>query len=312
MSTDISLVLYNPTEQQLKELFAHWGTLATEYHCLRVLLSGSRAAHAFADRALTELGVNYSLHSRFDNLGFASGHNLLLAEAFSSGAEHVLIVNPDLRVESGSISNLVMRTEALPGYFLAGPSLIQLDENFNPTGRYDSRGIAWDRSARHYDISHGAPLQTGEPEDSVRRVQGVSGACLLVPRAAYCKLVARYGYFFDDYFLAYREDAELGVRALASGVSSVVLGLRGFGHVRAVRGFKRGKALPDLLGVRNRFLLRWTLSSSRPGSLLSARTRDWVVVIVCLTVERRSLNGLRSAFRIRRDARRRGQGWSDM
>ena len=130
-------------------------------------------------------------------------------------------------------------------------------------------------------------------------VRGLTGACLWVPRAAYEQIVDATGELFDEDFLAYREDAELGLRAERIGVAQVVVPSAVALHGRALRGTTRGNPVLDRLGVQNRFLIAFKHGRHRPGAWLGAPLRDLLVVGGVLTRERHSLPGLRAAWRLR-------------
>jgi GT2 family glycosyltransferase len=276
------------------------GETRDEFRSIRLLVSGTLCeledVRATVEAESLE-GRVYITH-RFDNVGFSSGHNMLLREAFNDGADYVLVLNPDLYVEAGALVRLVGYASTDGRFALYGPSLMRVETEEGKSQVVDSMGIGWSISGRHYDLRQGEPwlIQEGK----ITRVDGLTGACLLVSRVAFERIVNISGWFFDDLFLAYREDAELGIRATEIGVESRLVETGGFGHVRAVRGYRRGNQLPDLLGVRNRFLLRWRLGRSRPGVALVSTARDLVVLLAALVAERSSWPGVRSAFAIRR------------
>jgi GT2 family glycosyltransferase len=132
------------------------------------------------------------------------------------------------------------------------------------------------------------------------QVDGISGACMLVSRAAYERVVNETGEFFDGHFIAYREDAELGVRAALVGVESWVVPSAAALHVRGLRGTQRGISVHvDRLGVRNRFLIKIKLGRYRPGRPLAAAARDLLVVLGVLVKEWSSIPGLVDAWKLR-------------
>ena len=305
----VTIVLFRPNVDDFKVTVASLLANADDIASLHVLVSGTRKEYSAVESLLCELSsaTKCFTHHRFDNLGFASGHNLLLAEAFRSGADSVLVLNPDVVLQPESFRKLAAVAGLHQQPVLWGPTLSRATDDGVPTQTFDSAGIGWTSTGRHFDKSQGDPwrIQTGQHEI----VMGVTGACLVVNRSSFDQLISDSGHFFDDLFLAYREDAELGIRASTLGIPSAVVHLDGFAHVRSVRGYQRGNRLADLLGVRNRFLLRWSLGNSRPGKPLVAGARDLLVILASSLVERRSLPGLRDAFAIRRYASYRGRNW---
>jgi GT2 family glycosyltransferase len=243
-----------------------------------------------------------------ENRGFAGGHNALLATAFAAGADAVVVHNPDLVMEPGAVEALVLAAEANTAPCLLGP-LLELAEprSFRGEARIDTEGIVWTRSSRHLDASQGEPLASAAV-GSPRRVAGISGACLFVSQAAYDAVLKATGEFFDEEFLAYREDAELAFRSALVGVPSFLVPAARGRHARGSRGTERGRsALVDWLGVRNRFLMAAKYGRHRPGGLVLPLARDLVVVAGVLLRERTSLSALRDAWRLRTVMRAKGR-----
>jgi GT2 family glycosyltransferase len=294
---DILVVLFRVRWEEFATVLERLGRRSTEFRTLRVLLSGSSEDRDELEGLLESNGLaaRARVSHRFDNLGFAGGHNRLLAEAFADGAGWCLVLNPDVLVAEGAITALLDSAIGVGEVALFGPSLSAEREHSKVV---DSLGIAWTAEGRHADRGQGDAWAISPGR--VTRQAGLTGACLLVSAAAFRRLAARSGHFFDDYFLAYREDAELGIRAAVLGVPSMLVEIDGFSHPRAVAGSRRGHGLADLLGVRNRFLLRWKLGGLRPGVRGLPTVRDVVVAIATLSIERGSLPGLTEAFRIRR------------
>jgi GT2 family glycosyltransferase len=297
---DISIVLYRPDINELEDTLNSLSQIKGEFSSLRVLISGTagQAKDVIGGIAAAGLSDIAIVQHRHDNLGFSSGHNLLMREAFAAGASAVLVLNPDVSIAPFALSDLRKSVAAHGQMHLFGPTLKRREPQREQEELFDSAGIGWTASGRHYDISHGDPWKISPGR--LEHVDGVTGACLFVTAVAYLTVVAETGHFFDDAFLAYREDAELGIRAGLVGVHSVLVHQEGFSHVRTVRGYKRGSTTADLLGVKNRYLLRWKLGAHRPGGFMSSGFRDLLVVVATLTVERRSIPGLRQAFAIRR------------
>jgi GT2 family glycosyltransferase len=297
---DITLVLFRPRLGELQDTFRSLSEVDSEFNAIWILVSGSEADAASVRSGLGSAGLldRARIEHRLDNLGFASGHNRLARKAFVHGADQVLILNPDVMIRPGSLSTLARVAKLKGDSHLFGPTLGRHDLANSRVEVFDSAGIGWSRSGRHFDKHQGEPWAITAGHSEI--VAGVTGACLLVPREAYDKIVRSTGHFFDDAFLAYREDAELGIRAGLVGISSVLVHVDGFSHVRSVRGYTRGSEIADLLGVKNRYLIRWKLGKHRPGSVLVGTIRDIAVIGAVLLREKSSLPGLKRAFAIRR------------
>jgi GT2 family glycosyltransferase len=304
---DITLVLFHSRLDELEDTFASLAQVRAEFSRLWILVSGSNQSAAEVRAALARTGLDSHavVQHRHDNLGFASGHNKLIRDAFTAGADSVLVLNPDVSIEPAALLKLAAIARRVGSESLYGPTLARRESRAGADEVFDSAGIGWSATARHFDMRQGARWVI-QPEQ-VETVAGVTGACLFVPHDAYQRILERTGQFFDDAFLAYREDAELGVRAGLVGVRSHLVHISGFSHVRSVRGYQRGSVGADLLGVKNRFLIRWKLGKFRPGSVVGATARDLAVVLAVLVNERTSLPGLKQSFAIRRYERHWGR-----
>jgi GT2 family glycosyltransferase len=245
---------------------------------------------------------NLTIVSERENRGFAAGHDLLvdrLLEDDGLALDGVLVLNPDVVADPDLLAELAGFGRRASGPILVGPVLELADSaSLDGEGTIDTCGIVWDRTGRHFDDQQGRPIEAAGNQP--RRVAGVSGACLYVPRRAYDAVVSATGELFDREFIAYREDAELGVRADLVGVESWVCPRARGRHVRGQRGTRRGaSAHIDRLGVRNRFLIRYKLGRFRPGSRAASTARDVLVVLAVLVKERSSIGGLREAWELR-------------
>lgn len=240
------------------------------------------------------------------NDGFAGGHNAALERQFRGGVEQVLVLNPDLALQPDALAELVKAHSRLP-VALLGPLLLLADPSTGQSeGLIDSTGIRWTRSGRHLDDRQGRP--GGEAPDAPSRVEGVSGAALLVGREVHADLVRRTGEFFDADFLAYREDAELAYRAALLGLESWLVPSAVGLHVRQLRGTSRATSpAVNRLGVRNRFLIAAKYGTRRPGKGLAPWGRDLVVLLGVLLRERSSWPGVVEAWKLRRRMRDKGR-----
>jgi GT2 family glycosyltransferase len=305
-----TIVSWRGAADELVPVIAAWAEQRPAPERISILCNEDpdRAHAAAIERLLsaTAAGVPVSVSSRPDNSGFAGGHNRLLAEAFSGGADVVVVANPDLVPLPGALLRL---TEArVPGGSLRGPTLLSaMAGSYEPEGTIDSSGIRWTRTGRHLDARQGEPAV--DLPDQPYRVPGISGACLYVPRLAYDMVLDGSGEFFDDSFLAYREDAELGLRADRLGVQSWIVPRAEALHVRSVRGTSRRGVSDHVnrLGVRNRFLIAFKYGTDRPGGWLGAPLRDALVLAGVVARERSSWPGLVEAWQLRDLMRAKGR-----
>ena len=142
-----------------------------------------------------------------DNLGFGSGVNRGADQAFSSGADVLLLINPDAWVDAVSVGRLVDRVLSHPGD-LAAPV------TYRPDGSLWSAGMDVHLSSGQLRATRYRP-----PEVQAADVEEwVSGACLVAGR----QLWQEIGGFDEDYFM-YWEDVDLGHRVGLVGGRSVVV-----------------------------------------------------------------------------------------
>lgn len=262
------------------------------------------------------------------NLGFCAAHNQGVSAFLKTDCDFMLIMNPDVALSPDCLKELCVAAGSEAQVGLVAPLLYRANKDLSPLEPkiVDAAGMYMTCSLRHFDYGSGK-----EADDAVsisREVFGVSGACLLIKRAAiaelsfrgkryeedlgrvYPELVAGLSertQLFDEAFFAYREDADLAWRAQLMGWSIRFTPLACGYHVRVVTPERR-KALPDklnALGVKNRFLLQFNnLSLKGPWLciLMGVLFRNIVVVLGVLLAERSSFSALREALYLRRRA----------
>jgi GT2 family glycosyltransferase len=217
------------------------------------------------------------------NRGFSAAVNQAVRVA---NGEFVLLLNPDAYLEPDYVSSLVA---ALNDFGMATGKLLQAE-----SGLIDSKGIRMTRSGRHFDIDQGLP-DTRQRTADTREVFGVSGAAAMY-RSTFIRDVTLGGEFLDEDFFAFREDADVAWRGRLFGWKAIYVPEAVAHHVRKVTPEKRRElsAIINMHGVKNRFLLRL----KNEGLYLALRnapftlTRDLVVILATLTIERTSLPAL--------------------
>ena len=148
-----------------------------------------------------------------DNLGFARANNLGIR---ATASELVLLLNPDTVVPPGAIDRMVGVLDRHPGVAALGPRLI--DGAGNPElswGAMISPAAEW----RQKRLMHGLATREAAALAGVDRlsreervVDWVSGACLLVRRAA----TEAVG-LLDERFFMYTEDVDFCASLRAQG-----------------------------------------------------------------------------------------------
>lgn len=212
------------------------------------------------------------------NRGFSAAVNQGIAAA---RGEYVLLLNPDCYLEPEYIERLVAAMSQSDVGSATGLLMRARGPEIEPADGIDSAGIRMTRTGRHLDMTQIAS-----------EVFGVSGAAAMY-RMTFLRDVAVDGEIFDEDFFAYREDADLSWRGRLFGWRALCEPRAVAYHVRRVTPEAR-QSLPaeiNMHSVKNRFLLRL----KNEGLYLALRnapfelTRDLIVLLAALTVERSSL-----------------------
>jgi GT2 family glycosyltransferase len=140
------------------------------------------------------------------NVGFGRGINQGVAE---SGAPFILIMNPDCRLEPGSLTAMRAELESRPRCAIVGPRVLDPDGTEQGSARGDPDMLTglFGRTGplRHVlpwaAVSRRNVVNTGRQSATV---DWVSGACMLVRRAAFDEVSG-----FDARYFLYWEDADL-------------------------------------------------------------------------------------------------------
>ena len=132
------------------------------------------------------------------NLGYAGGNNAGLRAALAAGADWVLVLNNDARLEPGTIDELLSVARTDPRIAAVGARILRLEE----PGRL---WMAWGEV--DYRQSLVQLIGQGEPDDGrfaeQRDVDWVSGCAILLSRRA----IEAIGPFDEEYF-AYHEEVD--------------------------------------------------------------------------------------------------------
>lgn len=227
------------------------------------------------------------------NTGFAAAQNQAIRAA---DADWVLILNPDVRLTSDFVKNLVEAGEADPQIGTVCGKLLGMGPDFEIPShpRFDSTGIFMTANFRHFD--RGSGERDDGRYDRPEWVFGATGAAALYRRRM-IEDISIDGEFFDEDFFAYREDADVAWRAQLLGWKCLYMPSAVAYHVRTVLPSNRRSqpAVINMHSVKNRFLLR--IKNTTPGLYrkywAAATGRDLLVIGGCLVREWRSLPALR-------------------
>jgi GT2 family glycosyltransferase len=174
---------------------------ACTYPALRVYVVDNASIDATA-AAVRVAYPGLTLLVNRHNLGFAGGCNVGIRRALADGADHVVVLNQDTRVDPGWLEPMVAAATADPG--LGALSPLQLD--------YDGTGL--DPIFDRYNLQRARPLAA----TGLFEVEWVVGAAVMLPRAT-CE---RVGLFDDNYFFYY-EDLDLCRRVRRHGLRVVIV-----------------------------------------------------------------------------------------
>ncbi|MCK9489569.1 MAG: glycosyltransferase family 2 protein [Xanthomonadales bacterium] len=154
---------------------------------------------------MPELAGRCHLRVSAENLGFAGGVNLLLAEVMA-GPEigQVLLLNNDTEPQPGFLQRLRACLAQTPGAGMAAARMMAMDG-----GQVDSLGICLYRSGLASNRKH-----------VDERLLGPTGGCMLLSRKLLEDMHASHGYWFEQRFFCYAEDTDLVMRARWLGHAS--------------------------------------------------------------------------------------------
>ncbi len=140
------------------------------------------------------------------NLGFCRANNVGIRR---SASPHVLVLNPDTRLDPGFLEHLLPAFEDREVGIACG-KLLRFDER-----TLDSAGQRLGRSRQPVDRGYGRPDRGQFDRDE--EVFGACGAAALYRRSMLESIADGEGGFFDERFFAFCEDLDLAWRARRLG-----------------------------------------------------------------------------------------------
>jgi GT2 family glycosyltransferase len=261
--------------------------------------------------------AKYRFFSNRFNFGFAAAHNQGAFRFINSDYDYFMVLNADCILSNTAIINLIYEFDS-DKVGAVGPKLLRADDTLQPMipKIIDSTGIVFTRTFRHFDRNSGKPDSDNYNKSDY--VTGLTGACILMNKKFICDVSwdnllyetevdklypflklgrSQRTFLFDEAYFAYREDADLGLRATR-------LGWR-FKYVAAAIGYHKRVVSPEnrrlvsaeinRLGVRNRFLLQlnnfifdYDWRALIPGVFF----RNFIVLFGVFIIERSSVSAL--------------------
>lgn len=232
--------------------------------CLASLRRAGVAERVVVDNASTDGSERLARAADPDVCWVDSGANLGYGRAANLGAgetdrPYLLVCNPDVTVDDGAVDILVRRLEGDAGLGLAGPRVLNPDGTVYPSARrfpdmvdamgHGALGLVMPRNRfttryRMLDWDHDRPA----------RVDWVSGACVLVRRAAWDDIGG-----FDPAYFMYLEDVDLCWRAWQAGWA---VAYEPAATVTHVQGVSANRHPYRMLAAHHRSLWRFARAST--------------------------------------------------
>ena len=292
---------------------------------LRLRITDNNSSDGTVDIVRRALGPSaIALFRNQANLGFCGAHNQAITELLSENFDALLVLNPDVRLESDTLARMCEALSLEERVGMVTPKLLRASCDLEPIepAVIDAAGMALYPSLRHLDRGSGE-RDTGQYMET-ELVFGGTGACLLLSVECIRALLIpntvrdepvfemypqlREGHatrlkIFDEAFFAYREDADLSGRARRAGWKCRYTPNAVAYHVRAVTPEKRAELPPEinLYSVRNRFLLQlnnWSFNEGFQSFVQGVVLRNFIVCCGVLLKERSSLAGLVQAWKL--------------
>jgi GT2 family glycosyltransferase/glycosyltransferase involved in cell wall biosynthesis len=200
---------------------------ASVYSNRDVLLVDNASTPAHRQRLEEGMAGRFAARAMWldENVGYAAGNNLAMAELFEGDCEYVLLLNADTVVTPSALAALVRAAHAEQVIGPVGPR-VSRDWPGAPAASIGERywlELAWfPRSLLRYRRPRHRPYNVG----------GVLGCALLISERLYRRTGG-----FDEKFFAYYEEVDLCLRARQAGLMPLVepaaevahAGHRGFG-----------------------------------------------------------------------------------
>ena len=221
-----------------------------------------------------------------ENVGYARAVNQGLA---ATTTPFVMILNPDCLVHPGALQALLDWLADHPRTAIAAPKILNTDGSLEYTARRYPSGAAllfnrysllhrlfpnnrWSRRYLLNDWDHASP----------RDVDWVSGACMLVRRAAVDQVGG-----MDEAFFMFNEDVDWCHRFGDAGwATSYVPAATITHHV----GASKGRVAPRVIWLRHTGMIHYYRKHHRPNPFALALVSVIVVVRACLMLARNAVH----------------------
>jgi len=191
-------------------VIVHWRDAAATLACLESLAAEpgvERLVVANGGRTPLALPAGVRVVRSAENVGYAGGANLGVRDALARGAEVVLVLNDDVRIEPGATAAALRVLDADPRVAAVGAKVLARDD---PRRLW----LAWGRVTYRESLVAlcGAGELDGEPFRHEHDVEWIAGCAMWLRAGA----LAAVGLFDEDFF-AYHEEVEWCARAREAG-----------------------------------------------------------------------------------------------
>lgn len=153
-----------------------------------------------------------------ENRGFGAANNQGVEQA---RGRYILFLNPDMRLEEGSMDRLIAWMDAHQGVGIASPKLVHQDGTFNWEASPRRFPRVWEQLALLLKLPHLFPSLLDHYHmrdmdiEKEQEVDSVRGSCMLVRR----ELIDALGQAFDPRYFIWYEDVDICREAKRLGYS---------------------------------------------------------------------------------------------
>jgi GT2 family glycosyltransferase len=224
---------------KLSIIFVNWNSVDYLRDCLSSIYEFTRGVefeiiivdNASPEPNVDDLGKEFAairIEKSAQNLGFAGANNLGFLK---STGEFVLFLNPDTKLISPAINDLLEKIQTLPNAGVVGCKLLNSDGStqlssiqrfpkiLNQVLDIEFLQQRWP-GCPLWDIS---PLYSQKP--GVFKVEMISGACMLLRRSVF----EQVGMFSEEYFM-YAEDIDLNYKIYRAGLQNYYISTSSIVH----------------------------------------------------------------------------------
>ncbi len=258
-------------------------------------------------KAIHEEALPYKLLEQRHNLGFGRGHNSIIN--WSAG-EYILILNADVILEPNYLQLCIAYMDQHPEVATLSGKLLSWDfQRQEKTNIIDSCGLNIDR---RYHVSNRLQGHVDSSKIQSAQVFGHSATAMLVRRSALQhtalpKFVGSGLEYFDEDFLAYKEDADLAWRLRLAGwehyclVTAVGYHHRAASSRRSSFKDRKNRNSINMLSYRNHLcmLKKNSFSSVSARNFLAILFYELEKFIYLSFLDQSSFTGLRQYFKLR-------------